>query len=82
MTMTTIKVSTTTRDRLKTQARRVNRSLGDYLIDLADEADRRARLESLRIAIADTPSKARSALARETDEWQRTELSDAARDAG
>lgn len=52
MTMTTIKVSMTTRDRLKTQAQAANRSLGGYLDDLADLADRRARLDAMRIAMA------------------------------
>ena len=79
--MTTIKVSSMTRDRLKAQAQRVRRSLGDYLIDLADEADRRARFESLRRVIATTADDAWVSHAHETADWERTELADTRRDA-
>ncbi|RNL61407.1 antitoxin [Nocardioides marmoriginsengisoli] len=56
MTMTTIKVSTETRDRLKAQASAAHVSLGEHLTRLAAAADRGLRFEALRSAIAATPS--------------------------
>ncbi len=56
MTMTTIKVSTETRDRLKAQARSAHLSLGEHLARLATAADRGLRFEDLRAAIAAGPS--------------------------
>ena len=51
-TMTTIKVSTETRDRLKAQASAAHVSLGEHLNRLASAADRGLRFEALRAAIA------------------------------
>lgn len=76
MTVTTIKVSTTTRDRLKAQARAANKSLGDYLVELADLAERQSRFESLRKAIDESDPAALRDHASESAEWERTELSD------
>lgn len=74
---TTIKVSGELRDRLKAQASREGRTLGVHLSYLADLADRNARLESLRAAIASTPAPAAASHAVESGEWERAELSDA-----
>jgi len=52
MTMTTIKVSSETRDQLKAQAAAAHLSLGEHLARLADAADRGLRFEALRAAIA------------------------------
>ena len=54
MTMTTIKVSTETRDRLKAQASAAHVSLGEHLSRLADAAERGLRFEALRAAVAAT----------------------------
>lgn len=81
MTMTTIKVLSATRDRLKAQARAVNRPLGEYLGELADLADRQSRFESLRQAIATSPDPIPSGYADELAVWERTELSDVPSDA-
>jgi len=54
MTMTTIKVSTETRDRLKAQASAAHVSLGEHLTRLASAADRGLRFEALRAAVAAT----------------------------
>ena len=55
---TTIKVSELVRDRLKLQAAREGLTLGTYLASLADLADRQARLQSLRAAMASNPPDA------------------------
>jgi predicted transcriptional regulator len=52
--MTTIKVSQQTRDRLKVLARNANRTLGDYLTDIAALAERKARFAAMREAMART----------------------------
>lgn len=69
MTMTTIKVSTVTRDRLKAQAAAARRSLGAYLEELADLADRRERLASLRRSIDETPPEVLESYRAEVSEW-------------
>ena len=79
MTMTTIKVSPDTRDRLKAQAKAAHRSLGEFLVDLADLAERRARFDSLRQAITQTSAETRASHVAESAEWERTELADLSR---
>ncbi|WP_018157044.1 hypothetical protein [Demetria terragena] len=80
MTSTTIKVSRETRDRLKRQAAATGTSLSEHLARLADLADRRARMESLRTAISQTPSAEADAYSTEVQEWEAVELTDASRD--
>lgn len=70
MTMTTIKVSTETRDRLKAQAASAHLSLGDHLARLAAAADRGLRFEELRAAIVAAPEE----LTREDREWLDADL--------
>ncbi len=72
--MTTIKVSTRTRDRLKAQATAAHVSLGEHLARLATAADRGLRFEALREAIAATPPKSMEDYGRETDEWLDADL--------
>ncbi|SDH43520.1 hypothetical protein SAMN04489720_1253 [Agrococcus jejuensis] len=74
---TTIKVSDELRDRLKAQAGRDGLTLGAHLSRLADAEDRRLRLASLRVAVADTRSADLDSHAAETAAWERTEWSDA-----
>jgi len=74
MTVTTIKVSSETRDRLKAQAAAAHVSLGAHLARLADAADRGLRFESLRTAITATPTDVRAAYDAETDEWLEADL--------
>ncbi|MHA7986092.1 hypothetical protein ACX9R5_09815 [Rathayibacter sp. CAU 1779] len=69
MTMTTIKVSVATRDRLKAQARTARKSLGAYLDELASRADREQRLRVLQQQIAATPPELMESYHRETAEW-------------
>ncbi|QGH70564.1 antitoxin [Pseudactinotalea sp. HY158] len=73
MTMTTIKVSVQTRDRLKAQAAASKRSLGSYLEELAEVAERRARFERLRAAMAATPQELRDSYDDERRVWDRLE---------
>jgi len=70
MTMTTIKVSTETRDRLKAQASAAHVTLGEHLTRLASAADRGLRFEALRAAIAATGPE----LTAEDDEWLDADL--------
>jgi hypothetical protein len=70
MTMTTIKVSTETRDRLKAQASAAHVSLGEHLARLASAADRGLRFEALRTAISSTSSD----LTAEDDQWLDADL--------
>lgn len=78
MTMTTIKVSMATRDRLKAQAAAENVSLGEHLTRLADLSDREARFGLLKEAIANTPDHLGASYREETDLWESTELTDLA----
>lgn len=74
MTVTTIKVSSETRDRLKVQAAATGDSLGDYVARLADKADREARFAALRAAYASTPPEVMEGYWRETREWLDADL--------
>ena len=67
---TTIKVSNDVRDRLKAQATRAHRTLGEHLAHLADLADREGRFEAMRQAIADTPPEAMASYADEVAAWE------------
>ena len=80
MTTTTIKVSSTTRDRLKAQASAAHRTLGAYLDDLADLADRQSRFAGLKRAIGETSAPDLVEHADETAEWERAEWADVDRD--
>lgn len=51
MTLTTIKVTTALRDRLKEQAQAHGRTLGDHLQSLADDEARRERFRDLQRAM-------------------------------
>lgn len=77
MTVTTIKVDTQTRDRLKAQAAAARVPLGVHLSRLADEADRRERFRALRRAFAATTPEQAAGYAEETNAWENTELSNA-----
>lgn len=78
--LTTIKVSVQTRNRLKAQASAAHLSLGEHLTQLADAADRESRMAALKRAIAETPDDRATSHAAETESWEQAELSDA--DAG
>ena len=67
---TTIKVSNDVRDRLKVQAARAHRTLGEHLAHLADLGDREFRFEALRRAIADTPPELMESYATEVAAWE------------
>lgn len=77
MTVTTIKVSKETRDRLKAQAGAAHLSLGEHLTRLADSADKAARLAALSRAIAETPVDLAAGYAAEAAVWEAAELNDA-----
>ena len=74
MTVTTIKVTSVTRDRLKGQAAAAGQSLGDYLAHLADKADREARFAAIRAAQAATPPDVLADYWRESREWLDADL--------
>lgn len=74
MTMTTIKVSTETRDRLKAQAAAAHVSLGEHLTRLASAADRGLRFEAMRAAIASTSPEAIQEYLAETNTWVDADL--------
>lgn len=76
MTVTTIKVSTETRDRLKQQASAAGMSLGSYVALLSKAAAREERLAALGAAIAGTPAADIDSVADEAREWEATELTD------
>lgn len=77
MTVTTIKVSTETRDRLKQQAAAAGMSLGSYVSLLSRAAAREERLAALGAAMAGTSPADRAAFAAESEAWEATELTDA-----
>ena len=79
-TMTTIKVTPATRDRIKGHAQRADRTINDYLDMLIDLADRELRFDALRAAIANTSAEDMASWRDETDVWETLELTDA-RDA-
>lgn len=66
---TTIKVSNEVRDRLKAQATRAHRTLGEHLAHLADIADREDRFAALRRAIDSTSPAAMASYADEVAAW-------------
>lgn len=76
MTMTTIKVSRSTRDRLKAQAAQKHRTLGEHLDALADTAERDARFRLLREAIAQTSAEDLSSWKAEAASWESASLAD------
>ncbi|MBK5238936.1 MAG: hypothetical protein JJE28_07500 [Actinomycetales bacterium] len=80
ITMTTIKVTPVTRDRLKSHAKRAERTINEYLDMLIDLADRELRFDALRTAIANTSEADMQSWREETDVWENLELTDA-RDA-
>lgn len=69
MTATTIKVSASTRDRLKAHAAAYGEPLGVHLERLLDLADREARFDAMHTAMAAAPIEVRVAYERERDEW-------------
>ena len=74
---TTIKVSDDLRDRLKEQAARDGLTLGAHLARLADAEDRRWRLALLKSSIDASTSDDAGSYSAETEDWERTELTDA-----
>lgn len=76
MTMTTIKVSSDTRDRLKGQASAAGESLGDYLTRLATRAEREARFAAMRSAYASSSPEVIENYWRESHEWLDADLSE------
>ncbi len=75
--MTTIKVTPVTRDRLKSHAKRAERTINDYLDMLIDLADRELRFDALRAAIANTSEEDMASWREETEIWEAVELTDA-----
>lgn len=75
MTATTIKVPVATRDRLKEHAARRGETLAVHIERLLDLADREARFEQLRQAIATTSASDAADYARERDAWLDADLS-------
>lgn len=73
---TTIKVSRSTRDRLKAQAAAAHLTLGELLEKLADDADRAHRLAALGAAIAATSDRDMASYVGEVEHWENTELAD------
>lgn len=76
--LTTIKVPGEVRDRLKAQAGAAGQTLGQYLADVADQAERQQRFRRLKEQMAATRPADRESWARESAEWEGAELSDAA----
>ncbi|MDR2381970.1 MAG: hypothetical protein LBE08_12535 [Bifidobacteriaceae bacterium] len=74
MTMTTIKVDSALRDRLKRQAAASGRTLGAHLAAMADMADRQAAMGALRRAIATTPPDLMDSWRQEAAGWEQAEL--------
>lgn len=76
--ITTIKVATEVRDRLKTQAGAVGMTLGEYLAALARRGEREARFRRLQSQIAATPPELLASWVEEATDWERSELGDGA----
>ncbi|MGC5628679.1 hypothetical protein ACPYO6_10595 [Georgenia sp. Z1344] len=74
MTVTTIKVTAETRDRLKGQAAASGRTLGEYVAHLADKADRDARFAEIRAAHDSTSPEMMESYWRESREWLDADL--------
>lgn len=74
MTMTTIKVSTETRDRLKAQAQASNVTLGQHLTRLAEAADRSLRFEAMRQAIGNMSAENMAEYETEARSWTDADL--------
>jgi len=70
MTLTTIKVDSATRDRLKRLAAARHVTLGQYLDLLADRAERAALFEQMRLDFASTPDRDWASYHAETELWQ------------
>jgi hypothetical protein len=73
MTVTTIKVSTSTRDRLKAAARAQRSTLEQLLESLIADHERRVRLESVRAAMQATDPQVMQAYLEEAAAWERAE---------
>lgn len=71
MSMTTIKVTKGTRDRLKSQAASRHQTLEQYLGSLADRVETEERFDHLEQAIRKTPPELMKSWRRETAEWDR-----------
>ena len=67
---TTIKVANDVRDRLKAQAMRADRTLGEHLAHLADLADREGRFQAMHQAIDSTPAEVLASYADEVAAWE------------
>lgn len=74
MTMTTIKVTADTRDRLKAQASQAEQTLGEYLASLADKAERDARFTAMRSAYASMSTEDLESYWQETRNWLDADL--------
>lgn len=72
MTATTIKVASSTRDRLKAQAAQAGVPMGAHLEHLMDFADRDDRFRALRRAMHNRPADER--YLSERDEWLGADL--------
>lgn len=71
---TTIKVTPELRDRLKAQAARHSRTLGEHLAALAEIEERAARFRRLRQQIAATPRDDLASLRAEFARWESTSV--------
>lgn len=71
--MTTIKVTTATRDRLKAAARADRSTLEEFLDRLVSEHERRGRLSAMRAAVGATAPDVMAAYEAEAAEWERAE---------
>ncbi len=78
MTVTTIKLESDVRDRLKAQAAAAHRTLGEHLGHLADDADRASRFATLRESIAATSAAGTAGWHEETELWEDVELGSSA----
>ncbi|MBS1861552.1 MAG: toxin-antitoxin system protein [Actinobacteria bacterium] len=71
--ITTIKVSSEVRDRLKGQAALAHRTLGQHLEYLANLGEREVRMAALGAAIRATPPEDLASWREEAGAWNRTE---------
>lgn len=71
MTVTTIKVSSELRDRLKEQAAAERRTLGEQLEYLVSREEKDRDFEALRRAIAETSAEDMASYREETAWWDR-----------
>ena len=73
-TMTTIKVETGVRDRLRANAKNADLTMNEYLERVLEIEDRRAKVAAVRAAMAATPKALMDRYHAESEAWVNADL--------